>query len=252
MTVYVELVFIENFIVDYFLLLTASKITFVPHKHALLGATFGALYACVMPFFYDIAPVVQRILVLIGMCAITFTLKDIKNLIYVCSSVSACGACLFGIINLIFGKIIEGILYSSNVLFILALCSAFLAYLLYRLIIPLMNEKKLKSSACKLKIGKTTLSAFIDSGNSLYYNSTPVVLVNKNAVKDYINPVKPLIIPYSAIKNSGVLIGFKPESAYIIYLDKTQEINCIVALCDHKFNNKFDALMHPDLIKECV
>lgn len=252
MTVYLELVFTENFIVDYFLLLSASKITSVPHKHALSGATFGALYACFMPIFYDFAPFSQRILVLFGMCAITFTLKDIKNLIYVCSGVSACSACLFGVLNLIFGELIEGIIYSSNVLFILALCSIFSAYLLYRLITPLMNEKKLKTAVCKLKIEKTTLSAFIDSGNSLYYKSTPVVLVHKDAIKDYINPVKPLIIPYSAIKHSGALIGFKPENAYVIYSDKTKEINCIVALCDHKFNHKFDALMHPDLIKECV
>ncbi len=252
MTVYVELVFIENFIVDYFLLLSASKITHIKHKHAFLGATFGALYACIMPLFYDFAPFAQRVLVLIGMCAITFTLKNIKNLIYACSALSACASCLFGVINLIFGEIIEGILYSDNVLFILALCSGFSAFLLYRLLIPIMNEKKLKTAVCKLQLGKTTLCAFIDSGNSLYYKSTPVVLVNKNAVKDYLNPIKPLIIPYSTVKNSGALIGFKPENACIIYSDKTQEINCIVALCDHKFNNKFDALMHPDLIKEYV
>ena len=252
MTVYVELVFIENFIVDYFLLLSASKITFIKHKHAFLGATFGALYASVMPLFYDFAPFAQRILVLVGMCAITFKLKDIKSLVYVCSALSACAACLFGFVNLIFGQIIEGILYSENVLFILALCSGFFAFLLYRLIIPLMNEKKLKTAFCKLQLGKTTLCAFIDSGNSLYYKSTPVVLVYKDAVKDYINPIKPLIIPYSSVKHSGALIGFKPETACVIYSDKTQEINCIVALCDHKFNNKFDALMHPDLIKEYV
>lgn len=252
LTVYVELVFIENFIVDYFLLLAASKITFVPYKHAFWGATFGALYASVMPVFYSYAPFLQRILVLFGMCAITFTLKSFKNLIYVCSALSACSACLFGIINLIFGEFVEGILYAENLLFILMLCSCFSAYLLFRLIIPLINEKKLKSANCKLYINENVLNAFIDSGNSLYYNSTPVVLVNKEALKDYGSPIKPLIIPYSAIKTSGALIGFKPESVRIYYENNLKEINCIVALCDHKFNNKFDALMHPDLIKECV
>ncbi len=252
LTVYVELVFIENFIVDYFLLLTAGRIAFVPDKHAFLGATFGALYSCIMPLFYDFAPFLHKIFVLFGMCAITFTLKSIKNLIYVCSALSACSACLFGIINLIFGEFIEGILYADNVLFILALCSCFLAFLLYRFMIPLINEKKLKTANCKLYINENVLDAFIDSGNSLYYNSTPVVLVNKDAVKDYSVPIKPLIIPYSAIKTSGALIGFKPEKVSVIYQNKTKEINCIVALCDHKFNNKFDALMHPDLIKECV
>ncbi len=252
MTVYVELVFIENFIVDYFLLLSASKITSIKPKHAFLGATFGALYASVMPFFYDFAPFAQRILVLFGMCAITFPLKSIKNLVFTCIAVSVCASCLFGVINLIFGKIIEGILYTDNLLFIVMICSSFFAFLLFSLIIPLMREKKLKSAVCKLRLGDSTVLAFVDSGNSLYYKKTPVVLVNKNAIKEYANPVIPLIIPYSAVKESGALIGFKPQSAFILYSDKIKEIDCIVALCDHNFNNKFDALVHPDLIKECV
>ena len=252
LTVYVELVFIENFIVDYFLLLIASKITYIPTKHAFLGATFGALYASVMPLFYDFAPVLQRVLVLFGMCSITFTLKNLKNIIYVCSALSACSACLFGIINLFFGEIIEGILYADSVLFILALSSCFFAFLIYKFLIPLINKRKLKTANCKLYINENVLDAFIDSGNSLYYKSTPVILVNKDALKDYTFPIKPLIIPYSAIKTSGALIGFKPESAQVYYENHKKELNCVIALCDHKFNNKYDALMHPDLIKECV
>ena len=252
MTVYVELVFIENFIVDYFLLLSSSKITSVKHKHAFLGATFGALYACIMPLFYDFAPVAQRILVLFGMCAITFTFKSIKNVVLTCVTVSVCASCLFGIINLIFASVIEGLFYTDNLLFIVMLCSAFFAFLLFNLIIPFMREKKIKSAVCKLRLGDSTVTAFIDSGNSLYYKKTPVVLVNKNAIKEYANPVMPLIIPYSAVKESGALIGFRPQSAFIMYSDKIKEIDCVVALCDHNFNNKFDALLHPDLFKECV
>lgn len=252
MTVYIEIVFIENLIIDYFLLLVAGKITYVNCKHALLGAVFGALYACIMPMFYSFAPIAQRLLVLIGMCAIAFGIKSLKNLIFTCSAVAVSGAALSGISNLMFGQFIEGIFYTENIFFMVALCSTLLSVLLYRLIIPLMNEKKLKSNSCLLRLGDQTINALIDSGNSLYYKSTPVVLVNKSAVENYVLPVKPIIIPYSAVEEGGALLGFKPENVILEYLDKTVELNCVVALCDHKFNNKFDALMHPDLIRECV
>lgn len=252
MTVYVEIVFIENLIIDYFLLLIAGKITYINCKHAFLGALFGALYSCIMPAFYLVAPATQKVLVLMGMCAITFGIKTVKNLIFTCCAVAVSGACLFGIANLMFGHFIEGVFYTENIFFIVALCSMLISVLLYRFIIPLMNNKKLKSNSCLIKIGDKELTALIDSGNSLYYNSTPVVLVNKSAVESYALPVKPIIIPYSAVKENGALLGFKPENVYLEYLDKTVELNCIVALCDHKFNNKFDALMHPDLIRECV
>ena len=251
MTLYVEIVFIENFIIDYFLLRCAGKITYIPCKHTVLGATFGALYACIMPLFYSFAPLTQRILVLIGMCAITFTVKSIKSLLFTCSATAAASACLYGCTNLIFGQFIEGIFYNDNVFFLIALSSSVLSYLTYRILILLTNQKKLDSAVCKFKIGNDTLNALIDSGNSLYYKSTPVVLINKDAVKNLSIPVKPVIIPYSTIKNSGALLGFKPENAYLIYSDKAVALDCMVALCDHKFNN-FDALMHPDLIKECV
>ncbi len=252
MTVYIEIVFIENLIIDYFLLLIAGKITFINCKHGFLGALFGALYASVFPIFYSFAPLSQRILVLIGMCLIAFKIKSIKELIFTCSAVAVSGACLFGILNLTFGQFIEGLFYTENVFFLVALCSALLSVLLYKIIIPLMSRKKLQSNACFLTMGQTKLNALIDSGNSLYYKSTPVVLINKDAVKNCNLPIKPLIIPYSALEEQGALLGFKPESIYLEYLDKKIELNCVVALCDHKFNNNFDALMHPDLIKECV
>jgi hypothetical protein len=51
---------------------------------------------------------------------------------------------------------------------------------------------------------------------------------------------------------SGALLGFKPEKAFVTYLEKTTPLDCVIALSDHSFNGKFDALMHPDLIRECV
>ncbi|MBE7092249.1 MAG: hypothetical protein E7365_03610 [Clostridiales bacterium] len=252
MTVYIEIVFIENFIIDYYLLLGASKITYIPCKHAIGGAIFGALYACIMPLFYSVAPVVQRLLVLLCMCVITFKTKNIKTLIFTSVAVLCASACLYGIVNLLFGHFIDGIFYTDNVFFIIALCSSFASVLIYRMLILLINEKKLKNAYCQLKINEILLNAFIDSGNSLYYKSTPVVLVNKNVFKDCELPIKPVIIPYCSIENSGALLGFTPKSVSLIYSDKTVELNCVIALCDHKFNKKYDALLHPDLVRECV
>ncbi|MBR2860530.1 MAG: sigma-E processing peptidase SpoIIGA [Clostridia bacterium] len=46
MIIYVELVFLENFAVDCFLLLISGKITNQKCKHVFLASVFGAVYAC--------------------------------------------------------------------------------------------------------------------------------------------------------------------------------------------------------------
>ena len=72
MTVYVELVLIENFIVDYFILLICAKMTLLPAKHPFLAAGFGAVYACVMPLWQPFQTMVLKIVVLLAMLAISF------------------------------------------------------------------------------------------------------------------------------------------------------------------------------------
>ena len=113
-----------------------------------------------------------------------------------------------------------------------------------------MRKKHVEENTATLFLESQKLSAFIDSGNSLYYKDVPVVLVNKAFITKI--PEKPLIIPYSAVGAKGALIGFRPSSVEISYNNKIFKPRCVIAICDDDFHKKFDALLHPDVIKECI
>lgn len=251
MTVYIELVFLENFIIDYFLLLLSEKITYIPAKHPLWASFAGALYAVIMPL-YSVGSFIETLLVLIFMCMICFYTRKLKIILYTFVAMTACSSALFGIVNLFFGKFQRGMFYEDDIFFVLSICSCFLSVIMYRLLLNFVKTKKLEQNVALLNLCGKDISAFVDSGNSLYYKKFPVILVNKALLQDYSMPVKPLIIPYSSIGAYGALLGFKPEKIFLTYMNKTVEINCVIALCDHKFQQNFDALLHPDLIRECV
>ena len=81
MTVYVELVLIENFIVDYFILLMCSKLTLIQAKHPFLASGFGGVYACVMPLWQPFQNPVLKIAVLLAMLGICFQQKRLKQVL---------------------------------------------------------------------------------------------------------------------------------------------------------------------------
>ena len=256
MTVYIELVFFENFAIDYFLLLSGGKIAYTEAKHPVIASLFGALYAVIMPIFYN-TNFFQTFFILAIMCLICFKIRSAKKFLYVITSVSVCAGALFGVTNLFFTNFQAGIFYNDDVLFIVSLLTigigaglSMFSVGVYRLLIPFMRKKHVEENVATLFLENQKLSAFIDSGNSLYYKDIPVVLVNKNFITEI--PEKPLLIPYSAIGTKGALIGFFPKSIEISYNNKNFKPRCVIAMCDDDFHKKFDALLHPDIIKECI
>ena len=249
MTVYIELVFFENFAIDYFLLLSGGKIAYTEAKHPVLASVFGALYAVIMPIFYN-TNFFQTFFVLAFMCLICFKIKSVKSFLYVITAVSVCAGALFGITNLFFSDFQAGIFYTDDVLFIVSLASTLFSVGAYRMLIPFMRRKNIEDNVATVFLDDKTFSAFIDSGNSLYYKDIPVILINKNLITKI--PEKPLIIPYSTIDNKGALIGFQAENFSVLYKNKSYKPKCVIALCDNDFHKKFDALLHPDIIKECI
>lgn len=247
MTVYIELVFFENFVIDYFLLLSGSKISYIRAKHPVIASLFGALYAVIMPLFYN-TNFLQTTVVLALMCYLCFMPKNFKVFIYSLIAVSACSGALFGITNLFFTPS-AGIFYEDNIFFIVSLTSTFFSVALYRSLIPFMRKKNIEDNRAVINLCGKSFSAFIDSGNGLYYKDIPVILINSALVNI---PEKPLIIPYSTVEKEGALLGFIPDSISVTYMNKNYSPKCVVAMCDNDFHKKFDALLHPDLLKECI
>ena len=76
MTVYVDLVMLLNFLVDFCLLIGTNRLSGYPPgwKRCLLGAIFGALYSgvCMLPEFYFLGSLLWRIISLLIMAGISY------------------------------------------------------------------------------------------------------------------------------------------------------------------------------------
>ncbi len=264
LTVYIEIVFIENLTVDYFILMLCGRLTNSKPKHPWLASLFGALYACVMPLWHGFDGA-ARILSLAGTVIICFGIKNgilqsgtnrcrheiIKFIERMLAAIAVTGT-LYGLVTLADGGFTEnGMIYSSDALMLVSLMCILLSVSLYRAGVYLMRKKHMTENTVMFSVEGVTVEAFVDSGNSLYYNGVPVVLVERSAILEPSNEM-PVIIPYSAVGKDGALLGFRTHDATVTYSDRTVAVDCIVALCDQNFGKNFKALLHPDLIGESV
>ena len=224
MTIYIDLLFILNFIYDFLLLITVS-VTLkrnISLKRLLLGAFFGAIttFIILLPlnkyliFFL-------KILTSLIMVIITYKYKDIKyftnNIIYLymCS------------------VILAGFLYFLKLEF------NNLSYLIILLIAPLIlylyikEQKQLKKVVnyykkviINLKNNKAlVLKGFIDSGNKL---KDPIT--NKYILKGIYNIRSPMYVPIKTVNKNSLLecIGIKN-----IIIDNKVYTNYLLGLSEH-------------------
>ena len=254
MVIYVELVFLENFAVDCFLLLISGKITNQKCKHVFLASVFGAIYACLLPLWNGFNSPLTKFACLASMLFICFGKKKITAYLHLFASMLILAGALFGVINLLFASFLEnGIFYSDGLLFVISLCSVLFAVIFYKLLVPLMQRTRAREHTGMLFVLGKEIPCLIDTGNSLYYGSTPVVLIEKSALQGAEEEkIKPLIIPYSCVGDSGALMGFRPTDALFTFNGETFEIDCVVALSENGFCKNFSGLAHPDLIKEKI
>lgn len=250
MVVYVELVFAENWCVDYFLLLLTARLTACPAVRPALGALLGSVYACVMPLWPLLAVWPVKLGLLAPILLLTFGRMPWGTFFRSVLAMLGITGTLGGLVMLLRQDLlIDGLFYTDDVFFLPALLSAVLAFSLYRLLIPFFCSRKLQENTAILEIGGKKISAFFDSGNSLYYRNDPVILVEKTLLPEL--PGCPLIIPYASVKEEGALLGFRVRDARLLYGGRQKNIACVVALAEHGFG-PFGALLHPDLIKEAL
>ena len=255
MVVYVELVFVENFIVDYFLLKAVGFFLCLRQRHIIWASALGGVYSCLAPLSEVCSFFIVQAGVLAAMLLICFGKTSLKESIQQSIYALMCSCALYGTISTItlsgskLFKATDKILYSDNAVFVLMCFSAFLAVVLFYISKFLLKRRRLKQVSATLILNDRKINAVIDSGNSLYYKGKPVVVVSKNAVS--IRDRIPLIIPYSCLKGEGALLGFE-EKLKMNVNDKQVEVNCIIAISDKDSFSGFEALVHPELVRECV
>ena len=249
MTVYVELVLLENFAADYIILLLAGKLTGLPLRRPAAAALIGAVCACLVPLWEGFSLFPCRLAAVFLMVLPAFRIRRLRELGLSAGACALLFGALYGLVRLA-GRSVDGLFYREDGVFLLALLSLLGSAALYRLMSLFLHRGKAADLYAILQIGHTCLPALFDSGNALYYAGLPVVLVERGALKE--TPGKPLLIPYRAVETEGALIGFRPNNVYLHRGDTVTPVRCIVALCDRPFHGGVRALLHPDLIKERI
>jgi len=206
MKIYLDLLFILNFIYDFLLLLTVS-ITLkrnISLKRIVFGALIGALstFIILIPINKYLLFILKIITSLI-MIIITYKFKDIKyffnNIVYL----YMCSVILAGF--LYFLK-----LEFNNMCYLISLSIAPL--ILYLYVKEQRELKKIvnyyKKVIITLKNNKIIeLNGFVDSGNKLKDPITNkyIILVNKKIIKGIYNIRSPMYVPIKTVNKNSLL-----------------------------------------------
>ncbi len=278
-TIYVDVLFLLNFIVDYIIIASTAFISGAAYKkyRILIASAFGAAYSTVVffPKLEILNIIILKIAVSIIIIFIAFKyinlINHFKNLF------------VFYIINFIYGggmyafyrftslgskmNFSNGEYYINIPLgYIILISIGF--YILIKFFGMILDERSVKNSVIKLKItidGKTTtVNALIDTGNALYDPITmlPVMILEKEKLKSIIdtdNITNTNKILYDEIKKYNMhIIPYKDASGneHIFYAIKPQEIlditsnrslrEMLIAITDSRLSSDgtYNALLH--------
>ena len=206
MTIYIDLLFILNFIYDSLILLTVS-ITLkrnIPFKRILLGALIGSLSSFII--FIHINKYLLFLLKIIAGFIMLLTTFKYRNLRYFINNT---------IYLYMTSVILAGFLYFlkiefNNLSYLISLSIAPLILYLY-----IKEQNKLKKVVnyyqnvlITLKNNRVLeLTGFIDSGNKLKDPITNkyIVLINKNKLKGIYNIRSPMYVPIKTVNSTSLL-----------------------------------------------
>ena len=283
MTVYLDIVFVENLLMNYIILFATGFIQKIQMKQLrlILSSSFGGVYAIIS--YLNIIPIYSnifmKILLSIIMIYIAFNPQNVKKLcktillFYLTSFVM--GGCALALLYMISPESIafkDGVLvgtYPMKITIVAGLVGFCIIQIAFQI-----NKRQLKKKDMiwNLEISinkqKTEVKAYLDSGNTLKdpISKKPVIVVEKNKIKNFTDidlekiiggdepnteNLKLKIIPFNSIgKQNGMLIGVKPDFVKIEYEDREEYIyDVVIGMYDKKINKDYHALIGLELLE---
>ena len=287
MTLYIDLILLENIIMNYIIILATGMICRVDMKYIriFLASLIGAVYAI---FLYIVNLKIYNnqtteILVSICMVYVAFNSINVKNMfkqlvIFYLTSFCFGGAAYYLLHNVSPNLIqsIDGVLVGAYPVKI-AILGGILGFFIINISFKIIKSKFLKKDMIYeveifYKERSSNIKVILDTGNLLTdpITNVPVLIVEFEKLKSiipeetlnnivYNNNFENLddeiktrcsIIPFSSIgKSNGIIIGFRPD--YIkIYIDDKEEIRrkVIVGIYNNKIAKK-RSIFRPNRIK---
>lgn len=239
MKVYLDYIFFINFLFDFILLIGVSLVLKrkLSKTRLFLSSIFGGISFFLV--FLDISSFIffnLKILFGLLMVIICFSYRNIKytlnNLFFLMIlSILLGGFLYFFYIEAGYSHI--GMIFFPNnkkINIIVLLLLSIVLILIYNFYIKKQKFNNSTNYKCKLiyKGKKYNLNGYLDTGNTLTYYEKPVIILNKDIIKDDFN----LFIPFNALDKTGILKGFKTN----IEIEDTSFKNIIVGVSNDKFH----------------
>ena len=283
MTVYLDIILIENILMNYIILYATGFIQKQKIKQIrlIISSTLGGAYAIIS--YLNIIPIYSnffmKILLSIIMIYVAFNIQNIKKLLktillfYLSSFVmGGCALALLYIINPENISFKNGVLIGTYPMKV-TLIAGVVGFLIIQISFQInKRQMKKKDMICDLEISinkkKIKLKSYVDTGNMLKEPLTkePVIIVEKEKLNNIINvnieeilggddkkieKIKFRIIPFKTIgKENGILIGIKPDFVKIIFKEKEKNVeNVIIGMYDKKIGKEYQALIGLELLE---
>jgi len=203
MTVYADVLFFLNFIINFLVLYLTGKISRLPRPpwRMITGAALGALYALCMffPRFSFAFGAMAKVLFSLGVVAVTFRIRGIRLYLKTVSVFYMVTFALGGSVMALFyftdmgaklGAVVKNGIFYINLPWQVLLLTVFVAYEIIRIGWSVLQNKLSKDSMYK-KVGilwnggEVWVDALLDTGNSICdpFSGTPVIVAEYDALR---------------------------------------------------------------------
>lgn len=284
MVIYIEQILIDNFIINYFIILTLSFIFKVKLKkiNIILSSALGSVVALITPIlnFNLLFSVLSKLLLSLSMVAILKRYNKFKEFIlyylsFLIITFMFGGACLF-ILTMFDNNFSASNYYSYSLpLGVIVIITFFLTVTLKNIFSNLYARKKVSSFVYKIKVYNNNefdeLTAYLDSGNFLKDNLTnkPITIIDYNSLKNLFKNVSltdillnktqnlstefknPHLMNVSSVSMTSKLLVLEVDKLEIYLENKVNIIEqACIGLSIKTFINDlgYNALLNPQLI----
>ena len=251
MKIYVDIVFMINFMFDFLLLLTVNIVLKrnTKLKRIFIGSLIGGL--SVFLLFINLNSLglfLFKIIISILMIIITFGRNNFfKNTLYLYFISIILGGFLY-YLNMEFSYKNSGLVFFHNGFSINFILLIILSPIVFYLYIKQTKELKIINSyqynvSFTYRRKKYNYLGYIDTGNKVYdpYTHRSVILLYDKSF----NISNPIYIPYKTIDNNGLLKAFKVDK---LYVGDREYRKVILALVDKPFISGVNILLHADYL----
>lgn len=253
MTVYIEYVLIDNFVIDYLLLKYAYKLAGVKIKtgRVVLSAVFGAIFSLLYPLmeskgvlFSLVKVCVGGIMVILG-AKISSPKKTYVTIAIFYALTFALGGTLTAVCTLF------NIDSSETLISIIILPAYLLLKSLGEVISVIYRRKNVENFTydITLTLGEKSIEelGFLDTGNNAYFNDEPMIFCSLSIFNKLIKGGK---IPKTYKTEISTVLGSESKTVVIldrleIYIGKDKNILCNVPTCIVKGADE-RVILHPD------